>query len=1476
MKTVKKKKTTKTSNKTNKHLSKKDKIILTVASILVVCQLVLYIVLPILLFLPKDTPFQPPELSLPVEENYALTKYNYEDLGDVKVTVRADAMNVTKRNILRTTPEILSDDFSLVYNTDENKLFPYYGDYNVTDANKEKVAKISFNPENYPEPYYRKGSSTQNVYADAALKAGQSEADYFTYYKYMYMTQGQHLAKEASWRSALTASDSDEIDQDFANWLKKHPSADGQYGAVKGSDNAVEKEITLDPLYRSLHTTGLYMPAGEPVTVKVEGLKQGESISVVLGSTESLAWRGSVPAQGTTDISNLTNGKNYNQVNYANPTSDYFFKQADLVTVAGKFFNYNHGDTTPFLQSQWKRQNARAPWLACTFTLSENKTYTLGFAYGGLLQISMNNCYSNVKTTIKGAVETPHYILGVTTPDYFDTYLRNAPGVMAALDTENGILTGPTGELGNSYCANMRNVTKDEIDKLATLWHSFLSVDESFTGGTYNRFNKVNFDWHVPAGAAVSLGGYTFAHPTGWFSGAMNYQGLLRSGAWGILHEIGHNHASAYGVTWGFGTGQEGEVRNNALTLLAYIMSCDIGTTIRMGGSAEHGGYANPYSTLREAIANKGKMSDFNEAGYWRALGMYSNIMHSFGAEKYYELLYTYKLNPSYSTNKRADFAYRCSKVYGMNFLPYFNEFYGANITDIMFSEEQLAEMKALPNYQPVACFYAGGVDGVKTAGDYVVSYGDDIIFDLEANTISTLDTADKKGFKIISVEKPKYGSIRKTSDGKWAYSFSKKYTGPTDEFSFKIKLDDGIIHRFTITLRISSYNSSRISRYTELEAPVGSNTAELFDNITEQISNKTPEYLNSYAGAGVPTYNTGSLEARTSDFWWKAPVTGEVALMIGGTSIRLYTGKDFDNLEATNLVFSTSVNPNNTLRNPYFKYVMKVEKDKSYAIRLMTTNNGRVNSNISGGVYVLQKDGEVVASETMDDNRYLEFVEDGASYGMIPTSQIYHTNYPTGKEFETFVFTPQFIVSKKDNVKLSVTGTDKTQWEVVKAPEYIHGGRYYDEIQYLIPVDENGQEIPGAPREEFHITHDKWDYLIDGETGTSLHTQYTGSYVGLSEEHPHEFIIDTKEIQDMNYFAVTTRNNVNSYIEKYELYLAKTQNADGSYDWHKIAEGDRSDYEGTTITVSFNEQQARYLRLVVKKTSGGSFSVLSEIDAGIHSPTQKLISLSSSKLFTTKGWQSTNNIDTEPSGYLLATKKNEKAVIKFKGDSVSLYASTGVDYGGFTVIIDGKNRGKINLDSETIDSRKLVFYAEDLSNKEHTMEIITNNAGKVMLNVAGLPYSASLLNASNIYLERALTISLIVFVLLFAMLFTLTMCLLFIPKFRKFMGDNKAIAWLDKKLAEDKLKRQEKRKLKKANKQQEKSTSTATVEEKKPQTTKETNQKTTKKAQPVKESVKSATKPKTQPKPANVKTSPKSTSKPTATKSTVSKAKKK
>lgn len=1344
--------------------STKQNLIIGLVAVGLTLVLTLAVVLPIVLRKPKDVPFAIPALKLPIEEKYALQKYNYEGLNDTTVTLRSDIMHVTQRGLKRADTHLLDSKFSLTFNTDTKELKPVFGEL-VTNTDTLKTATINFT--DYPSPSH----GVSNAYTDGT-QGGVAIDNSADFYKYMLMSQGQHLAGEAQKRSregTLTQE-----------WLGKHPSADSQYGVVEGTDNAVQKEITLDPIYRSLHATGLYLPAGEIVKVKVENLAPGERITIVVNRHNNLAWRGTVD-----------NGV-YNSLELGTvsaPTSiDAFFTKGDILACYGDFVT---GSVTN--QSQWKRQNNRAPWITADFVFDHNGEYNIGTPFGGIMHINPNNCYSSVKTTITGAVETPHYILGVTTPEYFDEYLRDAPGVVGVLDTENGQLIGPTGVAGTSYY--MRQIKKEEVQPLAYLWHSFFSVNESFTGGTYNRHNLVMFDGHVPAGAAVALGNYTYACPTGWFNNATSLEHMLTRGQWGILHEVGHNHGSAYGTVWGFGTGREGEVRNNALTLLGYIMFTDVGTTVRNGGSAEHGGYADPYKTLTETLTfAKQNHTDFDDGtyGYFQCLGMYANIMHSFGADKFYELLYTYKENPAFvekgtRDNIREDFNYRCSTVYGMNFTKYFNTFYKANLKTNVYSAEQLKYMNSLPNYEPVACKYAGGIDGVKTSGDYKVNFGEDVEFDLLTNTISSLDTEGKKGFSVISISDADHGTISDLGNGKCKYSFNSGYTGTTDKFSFKVKLSDGIIHEFTIYLRIN-YNSSKFTAYDSFKALSGGINQTNWENVFELVKTLNSKSINHNATSASFTTGAGLWQVATLEFYWKAPQTGEVTFHItGDDGVKLYFGNNFGDLkEIAGIDHNSSVWSDPDAAGTKYH----VTKDSLYAIRLFTLNTGG-----GGGMSVGYK------------------YENMAAIAGIPADQIYHPTSNVGEKIETYVFKPKFMISKKDNINLSVAGTDKSTWQIVEAPadELIHEGRM-NKVK-LARFDKDGNVVTSIPDEDkgnpnvvlengtvYDIVEiDKWGYLIDGNTGTIMHTRYgTNSIKYPSETEPYKFVIDTGKIQQFNYFAVTTRTGNLSYskITKYELQISN----DGKNNWKTISKGDKLEYVRNVATLKFDTVSGRFLRLLVKDTTGnnGKFVVIAELDAGITATTQKIVASTSPFLYSTDGWVNTANVEEERSGYMMSTSKNQKLVFRFSGNGATIYSAVGKGFGSADVKLDGKFVQTINFNQNKSEARELVLSLENLEDKVHTLEIITKSSEKVMIYLFGIPYTAELVNAPNIYLERALTISLIVFIVLFVVLFALLMCLLFIPKFRKLMGNNKAINALDRHLEKQSEKRKTKRAAKK------------------------------------------------------------------------------
>ena len=475
-------------------------------------------------------------------------------------------------------------------------------------------------------------------------------------------------------------------------------------------------------------------------------------------------------------------------------------------------------------------------------------------------------------------------------------------------------------------------------------------------------------------------------------------------------------------------------------------------------------------------------------------------------------------------------------------------------------------------------------------------------------------------------------------------------------------------------------------------------------------------------------------------EYYYKAPETGEYELSLRGDDYAYaYFGKDFESIEKVLTLPAYSGGYSENL-----KYSVSLVKDEFYAVRLFNLNTGG-----KGGVAL----GIRAAGET--------------SFKDIPASAAYHPELNLEREIETYVFEAQYLISKKDSVKLANTGTDKSEWSVVEAPDgdHIHEGRYKTETM----VDEKTGETT-----EF-IT-DKWDWLIDGQTGTLFHTAYTGHGVRPpTETAPDVFIIDTASEQTFNYFTISSRNTANAMITKYRLSVSKD-----NVTYETVSEGDSLPYKKGSVTLTFPQVSGRYWKLEVMATTGKNFTIISELDTGIQSSTQRILPSSSGLLYTTDGWKNSNSIDDLPNGYIVAENRNEKAVIRFIGESITLYAATGEGYGSADVYIDGKKHSTVHLDSEIREARKLVVNAENLGNKEHTLEIITTSADKVMLNVIGIPYTASLINAPNIYAERALTISLVVFVLLFAALAALIAVLVFVPKFRNMVFGNKYMEKLD------------------------------------------------------------------------------------------------
>jgi len=1161
--------------------------------------------------------FTPPEikkvqdLNLTEAYQYGTEIQSLEQMRDSRVTLRSPIMEVTKRNLKRKAPEILSDTF-------------YLPDFATGENTK---AHITFN--GYPTP-----KTPKNPLNNASNPIATFES-YMLLRENMYYNQNAlKLASEGK--------------------IKKHPAADNLYGEIPVENNAVEKRIVVDPSFKGYlnvgFTSGLYLPAGEYATVKVSGLKKGESITLSTHMQTSFGW-----AMDFTGTDNLVK-------------QAFESDNPDLETLSSKINLHGH----------YNRDDAYKtfPFIQATFTLTENKEYKIACIYGGAVGISCQRTNSPVELIISGCVETPHYILGVTTPDYFEKYLRNAPGLICVLDVEVGQLMG--------LSSSMRNT--DDIEKVAYIWHSIFTLNVTLMGRSYNYGVVLKFDHFVPSGGAVALSGNDAAHPADWLNVCLRYYDFIKTGSWGVLHELGHTQHMAHGHEWGMRGSQEGEVWNNVLIVTFYTMLCDMDA--RSG--VEHGDTVHPYSAVNRMInsMNNSNFTDYNNLDYMDAVSYYSVLINSFTPQKFVELLYTYKTHSSICANSRADFIYRCAMVYGMDFRWYANVMAHAGITDAMYTAAQLEFLNGLEEFVPIACFYSNGINDTETQKKIQVSFYKPTTFDIKAKINCP------RTFEILGYSNPSYGKIEVSDNLENVIYTPPKNLVESDEFFVYVKIEGN--HNVKLPIRMSfNYNSAYFGKFSN----VSSTTLE--DAIIEAKS-LTPTEESFEATAGRNTYNFA--EGRDYDnfkFSFVATKSGEHAFSVAsvGSGV-INAGKDKNNLN-----YSISATTSGYNDSKSFKVNLNKGEMLYFDCHLLTLVK-------KGGLLIGVKQPEATTYQNISSANLYSFD--------ISKSDLALT--------QTFVYKPRFIRSVKDFTK--TTYFDKSNWKVLEAP-----------------IGQEGEA-------------NKIENIIDGNYSTIFHSKYSA---GEKTPLPHIYLIDFGAVKETSFVEIATRNNGNSLIKQFELYGS----VDG-IEYTLIESGDEMPYSNLKAVFRFDTRPIRYLKLVVKSTSGASgghpFSVISEISAGIIARNEQIIKASGT--YTHQKWFK----ETSNAGAISAKRKGAKFYFDFKGTEFSLYANTGVNYGAAKVEIDGQNYGTFDLNT-TPQINNLVYVVNGLEDKEHKVVITTLSKKEVNIGYMSLNYSGMLLMVKDIPADRALAIALTVFVLLFVAVTAFIVVYFTVEGFRNFIN---------------------------------------------------------------------------------------------------------
>ena len=1148
----------------------------------------------------------------PEEIDEGLTLNSLDDIRGRRVTVRQPVMEILEDDIVRKPAEVMDNVYEMLDLKTGNKM--------------HELAKIDFASDrtlqagNKDHPMYpMKGLDRSPKDADGKV----TEQKYFSEFKkYMLLRQAYYFNTHVS-----------EIIQN--NELKKHPAADYIYGKIPDEAKAVKMRIVTDPIYRSPITTGLYLVPGEVATVKIKGLRTGETVSLYTHHQDTMGYLGYDE-----------NGKGFGKMeDYLRYWDDKIVAEAERAQKTGtqpEFEKLGYG-----LHGQWQWQNQKVPCMGTTFNIvgtGQDTEVKIGSMYGGPLYIKPTS--DAVEVEITGAVLTPHFVLGVTTVEEFEKELRSAPGLVATLDVENGQLIGPADAMRNC----------DDIEKLAYFWHSVFAIDISLNGRDYNYNMTMCYDMHVPAGEAVALNSNFCAQPEYWFPVCMNYETLTTKGNWGTFHELGHVQAKTHGVNWGFCDG-DGEVWNNTLILLIYSMLCNMDSRVV---GVEHGEYVHPYTAVERSqkitqeytdketkkvvkIKDYGEINEGNGA-HFDQLSMYATLLHSFGSDKFVDMFYTYKMDPAYCANKRADFVYRIGVVDRVNILDWVNENYFANITDDMFTASQLEFLRNLPTFVPVAYRWANGIDGHETARKYDVDGKHPTVFDLSGDNITS-----PKDVEIVSVTGAQHGNIKYDEKTQKV-----TYTPPTtpteyDRFDIIVKTEGG--RRVTLNVNMRLVYKGLYGEVWVLDDYTGKRPT--VSQAKEAVKGKTYNYTVSSPTAGVrfnnqnKEQNYNPVEYLHMQLMFRAPEAGKYTFYAQAddyAEIDLYNGSMKGNKAGT-----IEIKGDTTSYTRYNHVEMQLSKNDIVFFDCHLVNWGGL-GHMTVGVHLPgAPEGEIVALPAEN----------------LLSASVKESELPTVDAFKGWQ--PRFVDSIK-NATIDYQNSN-VGWAILEEP-----------------ASENGSDGKN---------------MVDGNEGTFFHSKYNGQ----KAETPHVFVVDTQEEQTFNFFEIVRRTNGNDKLVDFELYACgdgeyeTAGKGTETQGWDLLFKGSSSNVNAARQRISFSRTTLRYFKLIVTVNSG--HTVIRELYAGVESKLSQTVKPSN---YMTERQDFQEN---SANGKLSAETQGARFEFKFLGSSFELYADTDPSFGSASITVDGEEKGVIDLSDRPLFNKQ-VYGSGEMETKEHTVVVTT------------------------------------------------------------------------------------------------------------------------------------------------------------------------
>jgi hypothetical protein len=324
----------------------------------------------------------------------------------------------------------------------------------------------------------------------------------------------------------------------------------------------------------------------------------------------------------------------------------------------------------------------RIPAIVRRFPIKQTRSIAAS-ALGGLVYVDVPESApaSKVAIAIQGVVEAPYYELDVTTAHEWKTKNRLRAGPWAELAGRTVIFSVPS--------SLVRDL--DDPRSVLALWDRIVEAqDQAVSLPRRRRPERIVADVQISAGYMHS--GYPIMIPIDdSIKVALDERRLRAEGAWGLFHELGHNHQSD---EWTFeGTG---EVTNNVLVL--YVFDKVLGLRYDCG----HPAIRDRDQRTRRIRAFMAKGAPFAE---WKddpflALMMYMELYEGFGWKPFERVFADYRTlprtqRPSSEEAKRDQWLVQFSRATGKNLGPFFQAW------GVPTSAGARASIEKLPAWMP-------------------------------------------------------------------------------------------------------------------------------------------------------------------------------------------------------------------------------------------------------------------------------------------------------------------------------------------------------------------------------------------------------------------------------------------------------------------------------------------------------------------------------------------------------------------------------------------------------------------------------------------------------------------------------------------------------------------------------------------------------------------------------------------------------